>query len=223
MTLLEIHGWAMFICFIVTIGFGVSALDEEFNDNNEKSDKYYILSLMFCVLLVGLFIFFMIGLDKCEKTPWIREKEPYVVEHIVGLADNNLTNGRFYMRRGYIEDKLYYQYMVELGNGGFIANKVNSADATLFYDTSNYRVEWYKKTRSWLYFRDEKICHKIYIPEGSITDDYMIDLNWVDVKRKEKRKGLKKFSKSVFLIVDIKNNNRIEKGERRYVYITNRL
>ena len=81
------------------------------------------------------------------------------------------------MRRGYIEQKLYYQYMVELDNGGFVANKVNSANATLFYTEDNYRVEWYTKNKKWLYWEMEGIYNKIYIPEGSITDDYSVDLN----------------------------------------------
>ena len=81
------------------------------------------------------------------------------------------------MRRGYIEESLYYQYMVQLNNGGFVANKVNSANATLFYTEDNYRIEWYIKTKSWLYWKEERVYNKIYIPEGSITDDYSIDLN----------------------------------------------
>jgi hypothetical protein len=114
---------------------------------------------------------------KCDKADWAYSETPYSVEKIISLNDNNLTNGRFYMRRGYIEDNLYYQYMVQLDNGGFVANKVNSANVTLFYTEDNYRVEWYTKTKSWLYWKEEEVYNKIYIPEGSITDEYSVDLN----------------------------------------------
>ena len=174
---MSIHFYSICVGSFVTVVFWLLSGMELIDGNKKTSENYACVAFISVILTVFLTTFMCIGTIKMGKQPWICDKEPYAVEHIVGLADNNLTNGRFYMRRGYIEDKLYYQYMVELGNGGFVANKVNSADATLFYDTSNYRVEWYKKTKSWLYFRGEKICHKIYIPEGSITDDYMIDLN----------------------------------------------
>lgn len=173
--LIFIHLFLLLVLIFTAMVYGLTHLFE--TEQESKKSKSYIIAPILFVITLLLLGFYIYGANRCSKQPWICEKEPYAVEKIVGLADNNLTNGRFYMRRGYIEDKLYYQYMVELGNGGFVANKVNSADATLFYDTSNYRVEWYKKTKSWLYFREEKTYHKIYIPEGSITDDYMIDLN----------------------------------------------
>ena len=141
------------------------------------ADRWFTASLVSIILAILLLIFYVVGAVKCSKADWVYSDKPYSVETIVGLTDNNLTDGRFYMRRGYIEEKLYYQYMVRLNNGGFVANRIDSTNATIFYDTSNHRVEWYKKTRSWLYFKEEATYHKVYIPEGSITDDYSIDLN----------------------------------------------
>ena len=64
-----------------------------------------------------------------------------------------------------------------MNDGGFVANKVNSNQATIYYDTNNYRVEWYIKRKKWMYFEMEKIYNKIYIPEGSIIEEFSIDLN----------------------------------------------
>lgn len=114
-------------------------------DDDEKASKcFYTMSLIGIVV----FIFFMIGTYKLSTTDWVKDKEPYATERITALGDNNLTNGEIYARRGYIEESLYYQYMVKVGGGGYKANKVKASGATVYYDDENYRVERYKKHRS---------------------------------------------------------------------------
>lgn len=168
-----IHAIVIVLSCVCAIVFGLSA---SFDFENKYQSDYVVFLISFIVCVASL-IFYFVGMAKCESSDWVVSETPYSVEKIMSLNDNNLTNGRFYMRRGYIEENLYYQYIVELNNGGFVENKVNSANATLFYTEDNYRVEWYTKTKSWLYWEMEKIYNKIYIPEGSITDDYSIDLN----------------------------------------------
>lgn len=165
----SIHIGIMIVLFILGwgIGFG-GALDE--------NDKAIGVGLKMLGLAAALLIFFIVGICKCDKQPWIVSDKSYAVENIISLGDNNMTNGHYYMRRGYIESDLYYQYIVDLGNGGYKANKVRSNNATLYYSNEDYRVEWYTKTKKWLYFEQEETIHKIYIPEGSITDDYSVDL-----------------------------------------------
>ena len=163
-----IHLGIMFVLFI--FGWGVG-----FGGACDENDKAIGAGLTMFGLAAALLIFFIVGTCKCDKSPWVVADEPYAVESIVSLGDNNMANGRYYMRRGYIESDLYYQYMVDVGDG-FKANKVRSNNATLYYADGNYRVEWYTKTKKWLYFTQEDTIHKIYIPEGSITDDYSVDL-----------------------------------------------
>lgn len=131
--------------------------------------------LILATVYIGLVIFFITGETKLRKQPW-NYSEQYATEKIVSLSDSNQLNDHFHVRRGYIGEKLYYQYMVDLGSGGYKANKVGADNTTLFYDNNNCRVEWYEKERHWLYFSETEKYQKIYIPEGSITDDYMIDL-----------------------------------------------
>ena len=71
--------------------------------------------------------------------------------------------------------KAYYQYMKKEGLG-FKAGKVKADKTTLYYDDENYRVECYEKTKKWLYFETSEYYYKIYIPEGSIAEDYSVDL-----------------------------------------------
>lgn len=126
------------------------------------------------LIYFSLLAFFIVGETKLRKQPW-NYTEPYAIEKIVCLNDSNQINGKFYMRRGYIGEKLYYQYMVKLGEG-YKANKVGANNTTLYYDDNNFRVQWHEKERHWLYFSETEKYQKIYIPEGSITDDYSIDL-----------------------------------------------
>lgn len=166
-----IHLLAMFILAIVGL---ISSLSFMLDDRDKIAEKVSSIS---GITLIALFAFFIFGLENCENSDWIISDTPYATEKIVALNDNNMMNGRVYLRSGYIEEDLYYQYIVQLNNGGFVSNKVKSANATLFYDTDNYRVEWYTKTKQWFYFKDEVTYVEIYIPEGSITMDYSIDLN----------------------------------------------
>lgn len=165
----SIHLVVMLALFIV--GWGV-----DFGGALDENDKAIGVGLTMVGLAAALLIFFIVGTCKCDKSPWVVADEPYSVESIVSLGDNNMTNGRYYMRRGYIESDLYYQYMVDIGGGGFKANKVRSNNATLYYTDGDCRVEWYTRTKKWLYFTDEDVIQKIYIPEGSITDEYSVDL-----------------------------------------------
>lgn len=166
----------MTVFIIIMIGAFIASLalvlDGIICDSDGEFGVGFILFLIGFILLV--FMFF--GDHKCNQEPWQYSEYPYKVEKISSLNDNNMVNGRFYLRSGYIDENLYYQYMTQLNNGGFVANKVKADNTTLFYDTDNYRVEWWKKERNWLFFEQEVVYNKIYIPEGSITESYIVDL-----------------------------------------------
>ena len=165
-----IHFCILILSLILTIIFGLFSIA-----GDSKLDTIICYTSFF--ILVTSMAFYIVGATKCEKSAWVVDDDPYSVEKIISLKDNNLTYGRMYLRRGYFEENLYYQYMVQLNNGGFIANKVNSSNATLYYAKDDFRVEWYMQKKKWLYWEIERTYNKIYIPEGSITDDYSVDLN----------------------------------------------
>lgn len=145
---------------------------EEDEKGVDSSFKIFIISLLITIMSM---VFLIFGGYKCEKSTWNYSDKPYSTEYIASLNDSNMVNGRFYLRRGYIEENLYYQYMVKL-NGGFVANKVKSNNATLYYSDDNFRVEWYEKERHWLWFQQKETYNKIYIPNGSISEEYSVDL-----------------------------------------------
>lgn len=105
------------------------------------------------------------------------EKEPYAIEKIVSLQDNNLTQGKGGRYSLCINTGLYYEYMVDCGSNKYKANKVDASRTDVIFDGSNPRVEWYKRTRKFLFFyTDAEDVYKIYLPVGGMTTNYSIDL-----------------------------------------------
>lgn len=125
------------------------------------------------IVLVGFILFCSC---KLEKATWEYDTEPWYSEKIVAMSDNNLVSGRAYSRRCYIDEELYYQYMEELKNGGYQADKVKASITTIYYDNENPRVDWYKRRKKFLWLEKEETVYKMYIPEGSIAEEFSIDL-----------------------------------------------
>lgn len=173
----------MCIQLIISIGasflaivFCVAAILSKIDGNKKEEDILNIWTIRCMVVGIVGMILLPVGSYKCEKAAWNYSDVPYSTEHITSLNDSNMVNGKFYLRHGYIEENLYYQYMVKLNKGGFIANKVKADNAMLYYSDDNFRVEWYAKERHWLWFQQKETYNKIYIPEGSISEEYSIDL-----------------------------------------------
>lgn len=163
----------VFIHFIAAIIASVVLIATGFCYNEIEGIKPHIRDIVVSVIVIWSLIF---GLYKIGTDPWTIPEKPYATVRIVALNDNNLTSGRFYIRRGYFDESLYYQYMKRSGSG-FKAGKVKADKTTLYYaPDENYRVECYEKTKKWLYFEESAYYYKIYIPEGSIAEDYIVDL-----------------------------------------------
>ena len=164
-------GWLGIVMVISAIVCFVTLLDSIITDSSIEF-AICVISMIICISTV---ILACVGSAKLEKQSWVVAEEPYATHSIVALNDSNQINGKFYCRRGYIEEKLYYQYMRKSGSG-FKAGKVKADDTILYYTDDDYRVEFYMKTKEWWIFHDEAYYYEIYIPEGSITEDYQIDL-----------------------------------------------
>lgn len=161
----------MFLIGVILFLTTISVCDEYSNIKN-KTIKVILASLTAIAFILPCTAF--ITLNNAE---WEYPDKPYATEYIVALNDSNMINGKVYVHGGRINEDLYYQYMVALRGGCYKANKVKSSDTTIYYDTDNYRVEWCEKTKKWLWFSFTQKYNKIYIPEGSIIDDFSIDLS----------------------------------------------
>lgn len=165
-------GFGLFSLFVIPL-FIYDRVKKRPFTKDDFTYKDILLTSICTLIFTGSFIFFMYSYD---ITPWVVNEEPDAVERIVSLTDSNMVNGKIYLRKGYFSEDLYYQYMVKLNGGGFKANKVKASGTILYYADSNYRVEWYTMRKQYWYLSEEKTYWKIYIPEGSITDTYSVDL-----------------------------------------------
>lgn len=170
----NIHYALTIISPFLIIAFGFYGLIS-WDECNEDGDN---AGLLLAIIMSAVFILSLIGWgigdSICSKQPATEELN--AIENIVALGDNNMVNGRIYMRGGYIDNDLWYQYMVKVSNDGFVANKLKANTVTLYYAKENYRVEWWRSHKQWLWFEKNETYHKIYIPEGSIANDFSVDL-----------------------------------------------
>lgn len=158
-----------FIFAAVIFGIIGSIMIDEYSSKNER--KIGKVLILFAIILGCLTLF---GTIKMNLAPFVWTKTAN--EKLISLNDNNMTNGRFYVRRGYINEDLWYQYMVDVGGGGYVANKVPSNGTTVYFDNENPRCEWYKVSQEWWIFKQWGIRWKLYVPEGTIGTNYTIDL-----------------------------------------------
>lgn len=167
-----ILGFIIIISFIISIVFLFESMSN-CDDKWHKEDTACSISLVLCIFLM---VFFFIGKFNLGKEEWNISEKPYRTDYIVSLNDENQINGRFYLRHGYIEEHMYYQYMILRSDGGYSYRKAREDIATIYVSDDDFRVEWYTKERHWLWFEEEETFCKIYVPKGCIKEEYNIDL-----------------------------------------------
>ena len=140
----------------------------------QKCTKDLFTGFKIIIASLSMIIFTAIGIYKIENSPLIWTKTAN--ESLVSLNDNNMMSGKIYARRGYINENLYYQYMVDVGCGGYVANKVPSNGTTIYIDNKHPRCEWYEVSQQWWIFKQWSTKWKLYVPDGTIGDSYAIDL-----------------------------------------------
>lgn len=130
--------------------------------------------LIYCVII---FVMFLLGLAldiASAKSDYTHTKT--ATERIVALNDNPGLKRSYYVKRGYIESQMYYNYMVDLGNNSYIANQVPVRKATIYETDGNYRIEWWIKEKGYFMTKQIEKYWKVYIPKNSILSEYEIDL-----------------------------------------------
>ena len=99
---------------------------------------------------------------------------------IVALNDGSLIEGRSgFLRSSYIEEELYYFYMKDVGNGSYAMRKVPADRTFIYYTDDNFRIETIERTYNLgcFYYPEDNIYY-IYVPKGTITEEFTIDLNY---------------------------------------------
>lgn len=127
--------------------------------------------LIFTVMLVPLTF---IANYKLSKIEW--ETAKLSTEYIISLKDNNLVENKNDIRMAYVEEKLYYQYYAETADKNGLINKKIPAEITTIVYGEKPRIEKYEIKRKWFIWSQTDMRYLLYLPKGSLIEEYKIDL-----------------------------------------------
>ena len=153
--------------------------------NNPKLCKNIHTILFTIVLIATILVVLCLGIycgfpEMAIKAAEWNEPYNYTTHQIVNLSDNSEINGRIngtrYYVRGYIGEETIYHYYYQQDDGGLKLQKVSENDATIYFTDGEPRVEWYSQVRTFWRVSETKYFCKIYIPEGSMTTKFEIDM-----------------------------------------------
>ena len=115
-------------------------------------------------------------------------------QNIVNFKDNRDLQGGFFIGCGEVNTEQYYYYYYKTDKGSYKASKIKADDCEIIYTKDTPHIDTIvksadeKATENPLTFEPllslrisgtgEK--YKIYIPEGSITTDFQVDMEWAE-------------------------------------------
>jgi len=141
----------------------------------ERTFMDYVLGT-FIGCFIGILLSLLIGACIPQKTVEIRR------DKLVTLKDNITTEGSFFLGSGTINGEHKYFYYKENGQGGFLAESVNSKGVPIYEDSdtepyiSILANEFINRKFDVLFIPNTDICYAFHIPKNSIIRDYKLDL-----------------------------------------------
>lgn len=166
------------IWFILVVIFSIWFI--KFLHDDDCSFVVGFFFWLFMTFLVFIFSIAMIGFCSSVAVIFPQTCEKSSTEHIIALNDSTGVNGRSgFLGSGYVEDELYYYYMTDTKEG-FQAKKIKAEDTYVRYSdeqiVETYTATNFKNKLLWLIALPIKSFHIVCIPEGSIIENYRIDL-----------------------------------------------
>mgnify|MGYP001216093432 CR=1 FL=1 len=166
--------WIVFIVIVIACVAMVSSMADSW---------YEYIVLPIAGLLLGCVLGSVVALGTGGLIEAISTKE-YVKtqeESLLAINDTSSTEGRFFLGSGYVEGKMKYIYIVSMNEemqmkSAFIDNVklVYSDDLKVETYSAEFKSKFIKFLLREPNFSDDQ--YKIYIPEGTIKQDYIIDL-----------------------------------------------
>lgn len=147
------------------------------------SDKEYVIGI-FLSVLAGVTVFLLFGTICTAISSAVKDESMNIElvesQNIIALKDSQNIDGQFYLMGGYVKDDLYYYYAKET-EFGYKCDKVKASDSFVIYTDGQPKIETYEATsfkRWWMYiYAIPKHTHySIYVPAGTVTNEYKIDL-----------------------------------------------
>lgn len=143
-----------------------------------------VLVFMFtCFIGVLLSLAIMVlggGIATASGAPTQSEKVESV--EVISLNDNSNTEGTFFLGSGSVNEELVYYYAYE-SDKGITVGEIDADEVYINYTDKQPRLEEYQTkfkseflNWSFAYLGEDSCYYKLYIPEGSIIEEYKIDL-----------------------------------------------
>ena len=163
---------ALLVCAVI---YGVWRLIDDWHADFD--DVAHVAT--YVVVIFSLIIGMLLGIP-CAMVDTVEWSEPecYVTHEIINLADNNEINGRIHGRyvRGYIGEKTTYHYYFKTYDGGMELQKADAKNTIIYYTDDEPHADWYRKSRTYWWNTEYEYSCKIYIPEGTMTTEFTIDM-----------------------------------------------
>lgn len=131
----------------------------------------FVSNIFFFTAIVGL-LWLIIGFCGSIVIEHKPESEPYAVEKIVSLQDNN----GYFVARYTVNNTSNYVYMRDNENGSYCQGSIKAEGVSVYYTVEEPRIEWYKSVGRCLGFEDSYDTPILYLPPGTILEQFSIDL-----------------------------------------------
>lgn len=167
---------------IISIVLGIIVLTFALIDLLPDADRigeyicWTIVSLLICfgVMMTCLAFSSIIG-ENLSTNYTLTSSSP-----IVALKDDKITRGHFFLGCGGVDGDLRYYY-AEDSSRGYKVKSIDIDNCYILFDDDHPRIERYdvtsfNKKRHYIYAMPYGYYYKLYVPHGSITTEFKVDL-----------------------------------------------
>ena len=144
-----------------------------------------VMAVLLCSALIAGIVILLTLIPSCVCKTTV-STEPQSVAPITALVDNEKTYSNRYLWRGYINENLYYCYIIE-DEYGYKQEKIRADGNTrIKYISTNetphleiYKYEYSSKFAQFYYGHPSNYLYVFCVPEGSIivNGQFEIDMN----------------------------------------------
>lgn len=172
--------WTIYICVAILAVYSLLISFDILPHNGWEDDFIEGIFRLFCSVLGGAILGFLIGLAIPSKM--IEEKSTF---KLMNLQDGSQVNGHFFLGSGVIEGKMTYAFYYEIDSVNFAMSQIPYDVAKIRYtnDSTTAYIEQYQTVDDKNYFLnhfsidtdygDKRFV--IYVPKGTIKSNYNLD------------------------------------------------
>lgn len=166
----------LILLIFLIVAFILSRVDKRKNDWYDFTDT---MIFMWGGFLIGLLIVLISSIIVSS----VAESEAFVIgtREIVAFKDNNSTSGSFFLGSGYVDGDMKYCVMIKNENGSYEMKTYDTDECFIIETNDTPKMEkrgYYFKSEwlNWFLFNMKLNEYVFYIPEGSICNNYVVDL-----------------------------------------------